>query len=369
MPRANPDTHRRPSRAHTAKVPRAGTRETSAGAWLCQGRPKAPGFGLGLSHPLQTLRNISCSALAKSPGRPELFSQTARLRTGDEREKQAHGRCPPWQRESRGYGTGKVRLPLGKPRWQTHRPLPGLPTRFRAFVPVLGGYTVAPSTSKLLKARKGNKSTHGLEPPREADAHSAGLPGGASPTAAAEGADRLAGGGSPSREAGRRVEPSGGLHEPRGEMDPGGGGLGAPTPTARALVAEWPPARRNAALAHAHQLADFGFPAAVGGQAGPGRGRAAKLSGKGPTHPRLRGSCSSAPGQRSCGRVRMPPQPAAREHCLRLPRGSPFRHRGCSLRPLPPRLPLPRPASAASSEAAAAASPRRSAPPRRRRAP
>lgn len=75
---------------------------------------------------------------------------------------------------------------------------------FRAFVPVWGDYTVAPSTSKFWTARKENKSTYGLEP-QVRQMPKAQVCTAEPQTAAAEGADRLAGGGSLSSEAGRGV--------------------------------------------------------------------------------------------------------------------------------------------------------------------
>lgn len=119
-------------------------------AWLWAG-PEAPS------------RKLSDSAPAELPGRAGQA-----VKGQKKRKRQAHGDCLSWQRESIADGKGTVQLPFGKPRLQTHRPLPGLLKRFRAFVPVGAGagYTIAPSTSTLLKARKEKKSTQRLDPPK-----------------------------------------------------------------------------------------------------------------------------------------------------------------------------------------------------------
>lgn len=97
-----------------------------------------------------------------------------------------------------------------------------------------------------------------------------------------------------------------------------------------------------------------------------------RWDGKGPTHPPLRGSHSSAPRPCSPALSRTPPRLAATWGLrLRRPRSSPDRPRhrhGCSQRRPAPRPPLPWLAFSASFEAVAA-SRRRSAPPPRRREP
>lgn len=227
---------------------------------------------------------------------------------------------------------------------------------------------MAPPTPSLLKVRKEKRAPIGWNPKGgRSGRHRPAAPGAAK--SSGPGAGRQGGGGSRERGWERRFH--------RLEGDPSRAARAAGAAVSFAPRHPRPKRWRLNCLRRWGRGARSPF---TRRRSGP-RGRAAprgregrggkKLGGKGPTHPRLRGSRSSVPGLRSSGRARMPPQAGAGVQRLRLPPRSPLhpRHRrGCSLRPLRPRPPLPRPASVASSEAVAA-SRRLSAPPPRRRAP
>ena len=149
-----PDT---PRAMESIEQKRLALRFLVSGPWASL-RNRRPCLGPGRRHPLEISPN---TALAKLPGRPERLSKAARGR--EEREKQAQDRRRPWQREPRvGGGKGTAQRALGKPRLQIHRPLPGLPKRFRHLFRFGGGVRRRSPHSSFEKL--GNKkSTQGLE--------------------------------------------------------------------------------------------------------------------------------------------------------------------------------------------------------------